>query len=716
MMLLWLAALAQAAEVDVVVRQRGDGLPIADAEITLPDGTVVATPPDGRITLDLPDDVPAELTVQSWNHQPVTVSVTPPLDGPLRIFLMPMPGPAEVVVEAFRPTADLTRHVVDAEMATRTPGTYDDAVRLVQAMPGVNVQREFAPNSGDIQVRGSLPGQSRAYLDGIDLPYLYHFNQYASVFPASWIDTIELFSSTFGSHYGDAVGAIIEANTRQEAPEEVGGQVHVNMITLGADITAPLKKGWWISGAARRSFHDIAGESSLQYPFWPRFYDFSVRANHADGPRRSSVYVTGAGDAYERAVGELDIADPVEQASSPYLAYRRDYQMAGGTHAWQHGRLSTAFVHDQLQARITEDTGHLLQRRLRLPLRLDAGADIGDHWRWLAGTELRPEILMTDLADPGPYGELVTTEAPELAWDTDFVGNTFRMRSAAYGEFHWYNNVVRVIPGIRLGLDTQGWTPTIEPRFSARWRVAEQTELRLATGRYQQRPSSPQAQILDEDTTTDSWQIGVGLDQTFGGRLELSVEGYTKALANVFVQPPDGVPELYRKGLVYGGELTLRYRLRDTLFAWAWISAGRAFVFDTTFDDRVPMASDQPIAGGMVLSWDVTQAINVAVRYRGASGLPYTGILGSTFDAAQDAWLPRYAALNGDRMPAYHKLDLHFGYSFFLPTWRLDLYADLWFVPPASAQLYPTWNYDYTEEGFVTGPVFLPLLGVRASF
>jgi hypothetical protein len=46
----------------------------------------------------------------------------------------------------------------------------------------------------------------------------------------------------------------------------------------------------------------------------------------------------------------------------------------------------------------------------------------------------------------------------------------------------------------------------------------------------------------------------------------------------------------------------------------------------------------------------------------------------------------------------------------------LSLAADVWIVPKTSAQLYPTWNYDFTEQGFVLGPTILPLLTARATF
>src|SRR5690606_18883409 len=98
------------------------------------------------------------------------------------------------------------------------------------------------------------------YLDGVEIPYLYHFNQYASVLPTSLIDELELFSSTFGAQYGDAVGAVVEARSRDEMPAAPHGHVAMNFFTVGGSLRAPVSEKWWVGLAARRSYQDLAGE------------------------------------------------------------------------------------------------------------------------------------------------------------------------------------------------------------------------------------------------------------------------------------------------------------------------------------------------------------------------------------------------------------------------------------------------------------------------
>jgi hypothetical protein len=598
-------------------------------------------------------------------------------------------------------------------MAYETPGTYDDAIRLVQSLPGVAIQREFSPTSGDVTVRGSLPGDSRTFYDGIEVPYLYHFNQYASVFPASQLADLELFPSTFGARYGDAVGAIVEARSEEGRPDNVTGSVGLNLVMLGVELRAPLPKRWWIGGSARRSFQDLVTRGNEQYGVWPRFYDFSARAEHG-GPRRRERVHGGAGDRYDRAVGELDLLDPVEQTTTPTLDYGRDYQLLGVRHRWKQGRFVSAVLHDRLLAEIDVGGRHD-QRTVSLPTRLDTYGQALDKLSWEAGAELRPDLTWLEVADAGRFGALVTREAPATSWGWSADRRLLRLRAAGYATLHAQLGPVRIMPGLRLGLDSTGWKPTLEPRLAMRFRLAEQTELRLAAGRYQQRPETLEAAFDPTLPTTDSWQVGGGLDQAIAGRLEISVDGFYKHLRNVLFQPIEGPPEVRRRGEAWGAELTLRYRMRDTFFIWAWFAYGRSVVYDADGAQR-PTIADQPFSGGLVTSWNILPELNVAVRYRVASGLPFTPIDGSTYDASLDTWDPRYEPTNSARMPYYQKIDLRVAYTFTFARWALALSADVWIVPKSSAQLYPTWNYDYTEQGYVIGPTVLPLLGLRATF
>ena len=167
------------------------------------------------------------------------------------------------------------------------------------------------------------------------------------------------------------------------------------------------------------------------------------------------------------------------------------------------------------------------------------------------------------------------------------------------------------------------------------------------------------------------------------------------------------------KSKAMGVEWVTRYRVRERFFVWGWLSLSRA-----TLDVGAvtqPTDGDQPVQGGLVASWDVGQW-NLGLRYRYGSGMPWTPIEGSIYDAGRDAWQPVAGDDNSARYPAYQKLDLRTAYTAQFRGWNLQLALEVWFVPRQSAQLYPVWNYDYTEQGWVTGPTVFPLLSGRARF
>jgi hypothetical protein len=143
---------------------------------------------------------------------------------------------------------------------------------------------------------------------------------------------------------------------------------------------------------------------------------------------------------------------------------------------------------------------------------------------------------------------------------------------------------------------------------------------------------------------------------------------------------------------------------------WGWASVAKSTA------GGVPTDGDQRVAGGVVASWDPDEAWNVSVRWRYGSGLPYTPVVGSIYDGTDDSWIPVPGEVNGARLPSYQKLDVHVGRTWTFRSWSLLLAAELGYVPAGSAQLYPTWSHDWSEQGWVVGPTLLPLLSGRARF
>ena len=736
MIVQWLLGAALAAEVDLVLHDP-DGAPVAEAEVRSGDALLGTTSRRGRLRIDLPDG-PHEVVVDAPGYRPVLLSVTLPRRRPLRVALSASDADLEVIVEGQRAHPHAARHTVDAEQAMETPGTLDDAVRLVQALPGVTVQREYSPTSGDLSVRGSAPGDSRYFLDGVEIPYLYHFNQYASVFPTSQIGQLELLPSTFGASYGDATGAVVDAKSRLTPPQRTRGSAHLNFVMVGGDVSAPLTgsdestnqptgQPVWFSASGRRSYQDLAGEQTTQYPVWPVFHDYVLRLERGDERNGTGAFVMSAGDSYTRAVAELDVVSALEAEQSATLAYREGFEIVGvhhrfhddrGTHpVW--GRVIGAAVSHRRQGRLSDNGREDLGAWTGV-VRADLGGRMHPLVAWDAGTELRASHTRLQVVPGGPDAVRVAEEVPALARGTAVDGRLLRRQLGVYGALRIGPDHLQLMPGLRVEGDDAA-TATVDrwqlgPRLSARYVPVEGTTLRGAVGRYTQRPDSeflvPGAGSPDLPTTT-SWQVAGGASQTVAGRLELTLDAYLKRDVHPLFTPIDAPARAAVAGEARGLELTTRYRLRERLFVWGWLAVAESLVL---LDGVVvPADGDQRLSGGLVASYDVGRT-NLGARYRYASGLPFTPLEGSLHDAGRDRWIALPGVANGARMPGYHKVDLRLAYTWQLPGWTLTASAEVWLVPRSSAQLYPRWNYDYTEQDWVVGPTVLPLLGVRARF
>ncbi len=405
--------------------------------------------------------------------------------------------------------------------------------------------------------------------------------------------------------------------------------------------------------------------------------------------------------------------DPVEAQSTPSFHFDRAFQVGGVRHHGRFGRVVAGLVHDHVRGDLGGDAEQDF-RTLTLTSRGDLRVPT-DALTWAFGWELRGELAWLKSNPAGDLGVLVASETPSLAWPDpiDFTG--LRGHAATYGELHVRTGGLRLIPGIRASVDSMGGEPMIEPRLSARWRVLDETELKATAGLYQQRADTAVLVAQPELPTTRAWEVATGIEQTIAHRVELGLDGYHKWLYDPLTTGLDGAPTTAPLGRSFGLELTSRYRIRETFFLWGWFALSRSLLVDEQ-GRELPSVADQPISGGVVASWNIIDPLNVAVRYRIASGLPWTPVDDSLYDATTDTWAPVLAQTNSERYPLYQKVDLHASYTFRMRRWSLALSTDIWIVPQASAQLYPTWNYDFSEQGWVYGPTVVPLLGARATF
>jgi hypothetical protein len=703
-----LAFFATAAALDgkVVDRDTKLGIP---AELIV-NGAVVPTDDKGNFNVDLPIGTP--VTFQAAGYMTATFDV--PEADEWRVKLFREDGALEIVVEARRDTPVVSSTSLDRERVERTPGTFEDPVRLAQSLPGVAMTQEYSPKAGDISVRGAAPGESRFTLDGIDLPYLFHFNGYSSVFHTRMLDEMTLWPSTYGANWGGATGGIVETKSRWDYPDRPSGSINLNLVMGGAEVRVPVGDSFVVRASGRRSYLDAFSRDDEQYTVFPIFWDYFARAEYHPGPDRYwAVTGFGAGDAYIRYSGEPTELVGWEQETNPKFSFDQSYHVAAIVHRERVGRTRIDGVFAYVDYTELGDLPGANQSKHEqtLQVREDLVSAPTDAVSIAYGVEAQGS-LTTIVSNTDQKWPEVAREADLLARGLDADVEQLRLDIGAYAEGRIELGPVRVVPGVRVGYDTLTGVPVFDPRLLARWQIGPDTKLRVGAGQYSQYPTVAQvAPVIGAPGAgpAHAQQAAIGFDHAIAGRWEVGVDAWAKQMDGLVLTELDGSLRADVTGDAWGVELTTRYRIRDRFFASAGFSFGHATRDGVTFD------YDQPWAGNIMASWTFRPTWNVGLRYRASAGLPYTPIEDGIFLAASDSYEPVYGERNSARYVPYMKVDAHIEKTFHTRLVQITAYAELWWVPEVSNVMYLAYRYDYDEAADVAGPSFVPLVGLRAE-
>lgn len=107
----------------------------------------------------------------------------------------------------------------------RLPGSFGDAFRAVDALPGVTPMASGLPH---LFVRGATPSATGYFIDGIRVPFLFHLAVGPSVINPAIVGDVGFYPGAYPARFGRQVGGIISASTREPAHRlRVEGNIRV---------------------------------------------------------------------------------------------------------------------------------------------------------------------------------------------------------------------------------------------------------------------------------------------------------------------------------------------------------------------------------------------------------------------------------------------------------------------------------------------------------
>jgi outer membrane receptor protein involved in Fe transport len=636
----------------------------------------------------------------------------------------------EAVIVGQREKKEVTSVTLTTGELTRVAGVSGDTVKVVQNLPGV----ARAPGGfGILVVRGGNPNDTRFYLDGVEVPIIFHFGGLTSVVPSELVEAVDFEAGNFGVRYGRATGGRIDLRTRDPGAKRLHLVADGNLYHALAMGEGPVSEDVSIALAVRRSYADAmisaAARSSDEFgvAVAPRYYDFQAklawRASPDDTVRFSFF---GADDRMEFTdveTGELEDLDELRIGTASLTA----------TASWDH-RFSeetrTRLALAQGVVDVANKFGGIGSERDRLhvtSLRAEGSHDLGQALTLAAGVDARfvpTASLEVEFPELPPPNQLPDPEQRKIRMDMDLEA----MEAGLWVEATWkpVDGLV-VVPGLRAErevlINTMTW---LDPRLSARWTVAEGTTLKGGAGLYHQPPVP--VYLTKEWGNPDleeegAWHYMVGAEQRIFGPLSLDLQLYYKRLFDLVL--PTEAEQRYTNdgtGRSYGAELLLRWNPGGRFFGWVAYSVSRS-ERDQQVVGGTMMPSgdafDQPhnvVALGTVELPEVWEGFSAGFRVRYATGNPYRRTVSAVYDADADAYRPVVEASANERIPDFFQLDLRADKRWTYRSWILSAYLE---VQNATNRKNPedaAYNYDYSERGWLTGLPLFPSFGIRAEY
>ncbi|HEY3493581.1 MAG TPA: TonB-dependent receptor plug domain-containing protein [Polyangiaceae bacterium] len=634
----------------------------------------------------------------------------------------------EATAEIEAPPREAVKRSVKEEELTRIPGTRGDALKAIEVLPGV--ARTGVDDAMPI-LRGAGSDESQTFLDGMPVPFLYHFGGVTSFFSSRLLSRVDLYPGNFAPRFGRVVGGTIDVRTRDPRTDGFHGALDLSLVDSSFFAETPLGENTGLAVAARRSNIDLVysalvPEDAFSVVAAPVYYDYQAIFSQKIGSKHQlRLLGYGSSDRVELVFSDPVDADPgLTGTVGGKIAFHRvqaelrsrfsdrvaqDVTVAFGylNAETQFGEVFQHFDGPELHARA--EWTFELDRALRLV----AGADF--YGQFLQGEYRGPAPTQFEGnprdSDPLASQRIVSVDASSL--------NV--VRPGAYLELGYrpLSNVL-IAPGVRADYYGEFAAWSVDPRLSTRVELGAHTALKAGVGRYSQPPIFWMSNSTVGNPELDPYhalQTSLGLEQSFGSTAKLGVEGFYKYLDDVVVGTADGGPPVFVNdgtGRIYGAEFSAELRPDDRTFAFVAYTLSRSERSDHGGPYRL-FDHDQTHILSLVGSRKLGRGWELGTRFRLVSGEPTTPVTGSVFDTRSGVYLPLYGAVNGVRDPLFHQLDVRIEKAWKFGAFTLAPYLDIQNVYNAKNPEGRAYNYDYTAREDVSGLSFFPNLGVRGE-
>jgi len=643
----------------------------------------------------------------------------------------------DVTVTAGAPRKEVSRTLLKNDELQRLPGTMGDPLAALVDLPGVARPPLL---TGQLIVRGSAPEDSRVFVEGAEIPLIYHFGGVRSIVPVGIVQSLTFVPGNFGPDLGRATGGIVDLKMKTLSPPRVSGFADVNLMDAGAYLEVPLGAHGGVAFSARRSYLDLVlkqilpEDPTFKTTVAPHYYDYQILANYRPSARHElRALFLGSADRFTALY-----TDPAEV--SPQLQ-GGGFNDSTTFYRWvlSHRYAPSASFDNTVQISQGRSQTHMSTGQVLTALDVNS-AQLRDTLHVALGSRATLALGTDDVLSQtgGTIREPPARKEGQPAGNTDF---SQLMQTSLDGHSIWYPSVfaelavtpvsrLSLLPGVRVDYFGRVRQLATQPRLTARYLAADRLTLKAAAGRYVQEPA-----IDETDPALGNPHLGteramhysVGAEVRPRPYLSFDVTLFYKSLSHLVratdAQATDdqGVthPLVYDNGGVgraYGVELVARHEMAHGLTGWIAYTFSRSERRDDATAGYRLFDFDQTHILTVLCSYALPYNWEIGGRFRYTSGDPETPVTGAVFNSGTDQYDPTFGRINSTRQPAFHQLDLRVDKRWILKSWILNAYLDIQNVYNRSNQERTGYDFDYRQSIARNGLPILPIIGLRADF
>ncbi len=623
--------------------------------------------------------------------------------------------------------APLSKINIRAAEIMRNPGGNRDISKVIQSFPGVASSVSFR---NDLIIRGGAPNENRFYLDGIEVPNINHFATQGSsggpvgMINVNFINDVDFYSGAFPASRGNTLSSVLEFRQKNGNPDRLAGTLMVGSSDFGLTLDGPASEKGDFIFSLRRSYLQLLF-SVLKLPFLPTYNDAQFKFNYRFDKNNTLTFI-GLG-----AIDEFRLNKKANDGEKDQEVIDRNNYILGNLPVNKQWNYTVGLKYSHFSSQglrqliLSRSTLNNTAQKFKDNDESDPSKQLLDYQSREIENKLRMENFVTKGVYKLSFGlqyewvqysnaTFTRVYLPSGITTVDYSSSLQLHKGGGYFQVSRsvFKNRLSLSTGFRT--DNNDYSKEMSnpidqfsPRFSASYKIKESWYMNVNVGRYFQLPPFTSLGFRDSSGTLvnkknklkyiTSDHLVAGLEYLSGSNSKISLEGFYKmyrnypllideqiSLANLgsdFGVIGDEAVSSTSKGRSYGLELLLQQSIKNGYYGIVAYTYVRS-EFTNGGDKYVPSSWDNrhilSLTGGKQLkkNWEI------GLKFRYFSGAPFT-----PFDrmasAQKDVWditrsgVPDYSAINTQRLPASHQLDVRIDKKYFLRKTVLNIYLDI---------------------------------------